>query len=131
MNDIEKGKIPETVSAWTRQTFDKAVRDLIASNLIDVEVIEARPSWVSADQVVIGQVREANTSAIFRWVICGNVPTDHVDPSVAATPRDVARYFSMKWQLDAERLDDAAEADGLIKNAELLFELVENEGIWQ
>jgi hypothetical protein len=131
MTDSEQSTIPESVSAWTREVFDKAVRDLIANKLIDVEVIEARPYWAAEDRIVIGQVREANTSAAFRWVICGNVPTDHVDPAVAAAPRDVARYFSMKWQLDAERVQDSAAAERLVKSAEMLFELVEQEDIWQ
>ncbi len=132
MSESEQNKIPPSVSAWTRETFDKAVRQLIAGGLIDVEVIEARPFWTLEDQIVIGQVREANASVVFHWVICGAVPTDHIGSELAATPRDVARHLSLKWQLDADRPGiDPSEAERLRQSAELLYGLTERDDIWQ
>jgi hypothetical protein len=131
MPENDQPNIPESDSAWARKVFDKAVRELIANNLIDIEVFEARPSWTMANQIVIGQVREVNSSTIFSWVICGDLPTDHINSDVAATPRDAARHFSLKWQLDATRLTEPSASERLIQKAELLYELSESENIWQ
>ena len=131
MSENKQTKVPKSVSDWTRDTFDKAVRELIANNLIDVEVIEARPFWTMENTIVIGQIREANEPTVFWWVICGDLPTDHISSEVAATPQDVARYFAMKWQLDAEKQSDSSESARLTQKAEELFELTEIEDIWQ
>ena len=131
MSENKQIKIPKSVSDWTRDTFDKAVRELIANNLIDVEVIEARPFWTMENTIVIGQVREVNEPTVFQWVICGDLPTDHISSKAAATPQDVARYFAMKWQLDAEKQSDLSESARLTQKAEELFELTEIEDIWQ
>ncbi len=131
MPEKDQPDIPESESAWARTVFDKAVRELIASNLIDIEVFEARPSWTLAKQIVIGQVREINASTLFSWVICGDLPTDHISSDVAATPRDVARHFSLKWQLDATRQTEPSASEHLSLKAEQLYELAENEDIWQ
>lgn len=131
MSEKDQTKTRRSISEWTRETYDKAVRELIANDLIDVEVFEARPTWALEDQIVIGQVREVNSSTMFRWVICGQVPTDHISSDVAATPRDVARHFSMKWQLDGERLAEPSVAADLAQKAEFLYELTENDSLWQ
>jgi len=131
MAENDQAEIPESDSVWARTVFDKAVRELIANNLIDIEVFEARPSWMVANQVVIGQVREVNSTAIFSWVICGDLPTDHISSDLAATPRDAARHFSLKWQLDATRQTDPLAGERLSQKAELLYDLAENEDIWQ
>jgi len=131
MSEKDQTKIPRSVSEWAHESFDKAVRELIANELIDVEVFEARPAWTLEDRVVIGQVREVNSTSIFSWVICGEVPTDHISSDVASSPRDVARHFSLKWQLDAERQAEPAEKARLTQMAELLYELAENDSLWQ
>jgi hypothetical protein len=72
--------------------------------------------------------------------------TDHIAGSVAATPRDVARHFSLKWQMDAERLFQIARrkdvpanagkqietyAGRIILCAERLYDLASREDIWR
>jgi hypothetical protein len=130
MPERDQSKMPESVSKWARAEFDKAVRNLIAGNLVDIDVIEARPVWALENRVVIGQIREANESTVFRWIICGDLPTDHIGSELAATPRDAARHFSLKWQLDAARQTDPSVAEPLADKAELLYELAENGDIW-
>lgn len=130
MSENEKATMSEPARKWMRETFDTAIRELIAGGLIEVEVIEARPTWALEGQAVIGQIREANASSLFRWVICGDVPTDHIGSEVAATPRDAAKHFSMKWQIDAERQSATSEAGRLVTKAEQLFELTEMDELW-
>ncbi|HJP52041.1 MAG TPA: DUF4826 family protein, partial [Pseudomonadales bacterium] len=82
----------------------------------------------------------------FIWVISGpDVSTDHIDGNLAASPRDAARHFAMKWQMDAERLntlvkqkaevvnpevDREAFANTLIGYAESLYDIVNNDDFW-
>jgi hypothetical protein len=82
------------------------------------------------------------------WIISGeNVPTDHIDYSVAQTAREAAKHFTMKWQMQGaqlEKLGDGAAtgessddvdwvkvANGLQMQAEALYGLVENEDAWK
>ena len=83
----------------------------------------------------------------FIWTISGDsVITDHVAGSVAVTPQEVARHFSLKWQMDADRLTALAQdkapventethmeayTEKLIQYAELLYELTTRDEIWK
>ncbi len=71
------------------------------------------------------------------WVLSGDLPSDHSSVDVATNARDAVRHFSFKWQMQAENLlkaDDKAQNDFaqlLIKRAEGLYKLYENETLWQ
>lgn len=119
------------LSEWTRETFDRGVREIIDLGVLDAAVVEARPSWALPGSIVIGQIREANEPTVFTWVICGDLPTAHLGSAAATTPRDVARHFSLKWQLDAAQNADPAVAKTLVAKAEALYDLVDDESLWQ
>lgn len=122
----------ESALAWARETFDKAVQVIIDRGVLDGALVEAKPSWALPNKLVVGQVRETNESTGFNWVICGHLmPTDHLGSGVATTPRDAARHFSLKWQLDATRAKEPSVADILIARAEELYEIVEDDSFWQ
>ncbi len=121
----------ESPSQWARDIFDKAVRQIIDLGIIDGAYAEARPAWVLPDSVVIGQLRDAHEPVSFRWVICGEMPTDYVASDVAATPRDAARHFSLKWQMDAANTKNQAVVDMLTAKAEELYQIVEDDSLWQ
>ncbi len=132
------------LQAWIGLRLDSAVQELTASGVFEGLLIEAKPAWVFPFQILLGKVREQGEPREFKWFICGEVPTDHLDSSVAATPRDAARHFSLKWQLAAARLkasttpsspatnDMPAQAASLDLqvSAEALYGLVENDSLW-
>lgn len=133
----------DTSLAWAETEFKKAVDVLLASGLFQAARVEARIVWTLRHAVIIGQVRENIDKTAFRWVVAGNnVPVDHVQGDVAASPRDALRHFCLKWQLGAEKVKEAsvndprtgdhyrAEADKLAKQAEDLYELVEADSLW-
>ena len=77
--------------------------------------------------------------------VCGEVPTDFLHSSIAATPREALRHFSMKWQLAAARHEevttknqsqassDSSQPDPiamLTSQAEDIYELVEDDRLW-
>jgi len=135
----------EAVTAWIRDTLDKAVHEITSLGVIDDKLVEARPVWSVPYRVLIGQVREASDRSAFSWIISGDLPTDHISSTVAATPREALRYFSIKWQQDAARYNDPAErsahgldeskdwaqmTEKLIAKAEELYDMAEEDRLW-
>ena len=131
--------------AWAREELNKVVKEITDQGAIESPLVEARPVWTNARDVVIGQLRDQGAPSEFLWVIGGSVPIDCVPSSVAASPRDAARHFSMKWQLEAARLENPAErqrlsldpaedwdarAKALIAKAEYLYKIADDDQRW-
>ena len=146
MSDDLDGDASEEIDAWIKENFDESVQELMRRGIVTATLIEARPVWSLPFEFVIGQVRDADDISTFKWVISGAIPVDHVDSTIASTPREAARHFALKWQLDAARYKDSStqESPGteqkqnrnqhgeeLATRAEALFELVETESLWQ
>ena len=118
----------EELRAWIDRTLRSAIDDLMDAGVATSLLVEAKPVWVLPFQILIGKIREHGDSRGFSWVIAGDLPTDHADSSLAQSPREAARYFALRWQLDAAR-DDATPGD-LVGKAESLYGLVEDDWIW-
>ncbi len=144
MNEKMDKNEKDELLAWVKQRFDVAVGELIKNGDYDSLLIEAKPAWVYPYQVLIGKVRERDSTKAFEWLICGELPTDSADSSVASTPRAAARYFAMKWQLEVARHQDLLDqkssgpvpelrepAGQLAETAEALYELADDENLWQ
>jgi len=136
----------EQLKAWTKKQIDAAVRKLTGPGAIDSIIIEAKPAWVLPFQILIGKIRAHGQLTDFDWFICGEVPTDTLESTVAPTPREAARHFAMKWQLEAARHQDLTgqesrgtepESGGedpgeqLAFKAEALYSLVDDARLWQ
>lgn len=146
MTDAEHETAREAFVAWYKKHLTAAVQEMIDQGVVSA-IGESRLAWALPHAVLIGQVREVNQKEQFRWVIAGqDVPTDHLDSAAAATPRDAARHFALKWQLGAEQVrnlperaaarmdaktDLASKAEKLALQAEALYELVESDDLWQ
>ncbi len=128
--------------SWTETTLDKAVNEVVSSGLFDQPILEARPVWHIEGAILIAECR---AGAARYWLVAGaDSPTDIIPAHVASTAREVARHFSLKWQLAAEQLrhgtvprppdtapdDLSARVMHLVKCAESLMELVEHESVW-
>lgn len=131
--------------AWAREKLRKAVDETIQRGAFVDKVVEAKPVWVLHEKVAIGQARESSRPNSFVWLICGDLPTDHIGSEAAATPRDALRHFSLKWQMDADRYKDPAVrrahglpedkdvthlTDQLIAKAEELYAIAEEDSHW-
>lgn len=122
---------PAEQQAWLRSRLDRAVQDLIASGIFRTATIEVKPAWAAPGHYLIGKAREAGDARDFRWFIQSDSGgLDHVPGDTAATAREAARHFSLKWQLDATRIAEA-DATALIERAEFLYTLVDDERFWQ
>jgi hypothetical protein len=112
-----------------RSQLGEALTELSASGVLDERIMEARPAWILPFQIVIGQSRISSGDTSFIWVIGGKVPADCLPSNAAQTPREAARHFSLKWQLDSESLA-GEEAMALIRIAEHLYSIVDNDDYW-
>lgn len=136
----------DDVATWAKEVLDVIVNEMMERGIVSSILIEAKPIWVLPYKIMIGQVRETHEQTKSIWVIGGDVPIDSIETTVASTPRDVARHFALKWQLDAARYKDPAVqnelgadlkdswdqlGERLARKAEALFELVEDENLWQ
>lgn len=119
----------EALQRWAREQLDVAVAELGERGVFDDAMLEVKPAWTLPLRLLLGKAREQSGSIDFRWFICGEVPLDHVPSDAAATPRDALRHFAMKWQLDAEKLDDKSAAT-LVEHAEAVYALVDVDEIW-
>lgn len=147
MTDPKAEAEKEALKAWSKKVLDAVVKEMIRIGAVKGAAVEATPVWAAPEQVLIAKVWPATQKRNFIWTISGNgAITDHVAGSMATTPRDVARHFSLKWQMDAERLLNLARsrapdantrnnveayAGKMIKNAEALYELVSRDQGWE
>ena len=120
----------DVTQAWIKELVSLAVRGTSEMGVFDEAVIEARPEWALPNRLLVGKVRPQMDPRAFCWFICGEVPLDYLRGDVATSPREALRHFAMKWQLDAERTEDAGSADALIENAEAVYALADDERVW-
>ena len=100
--------------------------------------------WIIPHRAMLGRVWPKHGAPNPKlWVITGVVPTDHAEAGAAKTCREAARYFAMKWQLEAARLGQGTgspQGDGKIdwnemenniaSRAEWLHDLMQDNRRW-
>lgn len=123
---------------WNRAQFVEAQRYCSKNQLMVKDFVQAEsrtlPPILALWKVTL---KDADVKSV--WIISGEVPTDHVATTAAATAREAIRHFSMKWQLKAEQL--RAEAQGnptkesyvnkLVQSAEGIYPFYEKDELWQ
>jgi len=143
MTDTEK----EALKSWYTTLLHSLTREMIKIKAIIGPAVEAKPVWISPHKILIARVWEASQKSDFIWAIAGEkAVTDHIPGNMAATPREAARHFSMKWQMDADRLLDItkkrptvegtqenmeAYTKQMIQYAESLYDLAGRDDVWQ
>jgi len=136
----------EALKHWFKPLLDKVVQEMIKRNAVVGTAVEASPAWAFPNQILIAKVWGMGQKTRFIWTISGEgVITDYIAGRMAATPKDAARHFALKWQMDADRLLAVGKSKGptqdaqlqmdsyankLIKDAESLYDLTEKEDIW-
>lgn len=128
MNDIPDIQGQAELQAWIKQQLEEAVKELLDKQVVSSMLVEAKPAWVFPFRILIGKIRHQGETSGFSWFICGDLTTEHADSSVAPTPREAARYFSLRWQLEAARREDGG--NDLAETAEALYRLTEDERLW-
>lgn len=121
---------------WVRNQYQKANQYLAGKGIIpdNVAVTESR---YLPPLVALWKLNTKDKKSF--WVISGDLPTDHMPFSAAATARDAMRSFSLNWQLKAENIINGGAIDKtqqdfanlLVNRAQGLYELFEDDALWQ
>lgn len=139
--DKETNKVmnEEKMQEWVRSQFQRANGYLAERGLISNRVLTKESRYLAPHLAIWKFSLQGLTEKV--WVITGDqLPTDHIDASLAVKAPDVIRYFSYRWQLKADNiltgqapLDPKQEefAKILIRSAEALFPLSEDKSLWQ
>lgn len=133
--------------SWWRPLLDETVQRLIKAGAVVGAAVEAAPVWMAPNSILLARIWSAADKRNFIWAVSGpDVFPDHIAGNLAVDPRAAARHFSLKWQMDAERLlamagkqgltEKTAEhlqvhRDKLIRQAEHLYQLVARDEIWK
>ena len=145
MTDSKAEKDRAALDSWFKPLIDATVKEMLARQAVTDTAVEASPVWMLPYKILISKVWGISQKTRFIWTISGEaVVTDHIPGSMAATPRDAARHFSLKWQMDADRLIAVGKskkpaegqhmgnyANKLIRDAESLYDLTEQADIWK
>ncbi|GHA11357.1 hypothetical protein GCM10008090_21400 [Arenicella chitinivorans] len=123
------------ITDWVNKTLAQSVHTLAARNVIESQIAEAKPSWIFPFSIMIGKVRTSTSHTQTIWFANSNELVHFAAEDVALTPREAARHFALKWQLDAQRLydNDTVDnvlADSLVAQSTSLLELVEQDSLW-
>lgn len=146
MTESKKVKDNEALKAWFKPVLDDVVKEMIARKAVVGAAVEATPTWAVPGQILIAKVWGMGEKTRFVWTISGEgVITDYIAGNMAVTPKDAARHFALKWQMDADRLlalgtNNAPVENSkllmgnyarkLIEDAEALYDLTDREEIW-
>lgn len=132
---------------WYTHLLDKVVEEMISLKAVSGVAVQASPVWMVPNEMLMAKVWGIGAENDFIWTMSiDKLLSDYIAGSLAATPKDVARHFSMKWQMDADRLVNFAKSKAsggtsekqmqeysskLIQYAETLYELSNRDDVWQ
>lgn len=147
MSESEADAESKAIESWYKALLDKVVEEMIRIKAVSGVAVQASPSWMLPHRMLIAKVWGINSEHDFIWTISvDKFIADYVAGTLAPTPREVARHFSMKWQMDADRLletersklavektDEKLQAYSkqLIQHAETLHDLANRDEAWE
>ncbi|WP_212744478.1 DUF4826 family protein [Thalassotalea litorea] len=125
----------EQRSAWVREQYQKATKYMAEKGMV-VTSVTTEDSRYIAPLFAVWKL-QTNEKENY-WVICGDLPADHIPVAAAIDGREAVRNFAMKWQLQAENIGRAANEPAqvefarlLVSRAESLYEMFEDESVWK
>ena len=135
MAENNKPLTEEEIIAWSREAYQKATAYLAQKGIV-TETVSMEHSRYLAPLVAVWKVKTNENKWL--WVLSGDLPTDFITESAAATAREAMKSFSFKWQMDSEKILAADEfgadkqefAKVLRNRAERLYEICEAEDLW-
>jgi hypothetical protein len=133
----------QAFAEWHKAQQQQVANYLRRQQIFDTD-ITGEWQWIIPHRAMLGLVWPKHGVSPKFWVITGVVPTDHAESGAARNCRDAARYFALKWQLEAARLGkgsgaptlgdakvDWKEMEGNIaRRAEWLHDLMQDNRRW-
>ena len=121
-------------SEWIRKHYQVATKYLADKGMV-TNSVAVQDSRYLIPLVSVWKLKLLDNATY--WVICGDLPSDHINADVAVDAREALRHFSLKWQLQAENLlkqpkkEQQEFAQLLVGRADGLYELYSNDKLWQ
>jgi uncharacterized protein DUF4826 len=147
MADSKADAEAEALRSWYTRLLDKVVKEMISVKAVSGDAVQAAPVWMVPNEVLIAKVWGISNEHDFVWAISiDKLIADYVAGSLAGNPREVAKHFALKWQMDADRLvsfgssqasDEVspekmqAYSEKLIQYAEALYEMTGRDEPWE
>lgn len=135
------------LESWYKSLLDQVVKEMIRIKAVTGVAVQASPVWMVPNVMLIAKVWGIHNESDFVWTISvDKLIADYIAGSLAASPREVARHFSLKWQMDADRLLNFEKnkapvgstdtrmqvySKQLIQHAESLYDLADRDDVWQ
>lgn len=121
---------------WLREQFQKACAYLGQQGVI-FESVVVEDSRYTVPQMAIWKMKAQDGQGY--WVVGGEVMSDHTLLEQAEDARAALRFFALNWQMRAENQSRSAGPDQEKQQqakqwqgqAELLYQLADDDGIWQ
>jgi hypothetical protein len=119
---------------WIKKQYQLATKYLAEKGVI-TESVQVEDSRYFVPLLALWKLTSRDGNKF--WVLCGDLPSDHNSVDVAPNAREALRHFSLKWQMQAEKLLQAKNetqnefADSLISRADGLYKLYNDESLWQ
>lgn len=126
----------QDIRAWAREQFQKANKYLAEQGVLFESVITEECRYL-APIVALWKIK-AMDSKVY-WVLTGDVNIDAILADNAGSAREAMKYFSMRWQLQAEQLEEQNTVIDesqtkyiavLRAHAEYLYAMQEKEELW-
>jgi hypothetical protein len=137
----------DALESWMKPLLDQTVKEMVRIKAVTGVAVQASPAWMLPHEILIAKVWGINQESDFVWSISiDKFIADYVAGTVAPTPRDAARHFSLKWQMDADRLIETEKRKAVIENvnsemqayskkliqhAETLYDLADRDEAWE
>lgn len=99
---------------WHKQQQQQVADYLRKLQVFDTD-ITGEWQWVVPQRAMLGRVWPKHGGRPKLWVITGVVPTDHAEAGAAKNCREAARFFALKWQMEAARLEQGGNEAGSLK----------------
>jgi hypothetical protein len=147
MADKKPDNDPEAIREWYTKLLDNVVKEMISLKAVSGAAVQAAPVWAAPTEMLMAKVWGVGSESDFVWTLSiDKFIADYIAGSLATTPREAAQHFSMKWQMDAERLAAFAKSEKadakseekikensakLIQYAEFLYDLTTRDEVWQ
>ena len=136
MDKLKNPQNQEQLSEWVREQFQKANKHLAENGVLFKSVV-AEDSRYLAPFCAVWKIN-ANDNNQY-WVISGDLPSDYLPISAAEEARGAIKYFSFKWQMQAEEIrsqvvSDKTQLDYAIlleTKAEEIYKVQDNAQLWQ
>src|SRR5579859_2448091 len=116
----------EAAFAQWHQAQQQQVADYVRRQQIFDTDITGEWLWIIPHRAMLGRIWPKHGVSPKYWIITGVVPTDHAEAAAARNVREAARYFALKWQLEAARLGKGNTAVPTVGDAKIDWKDMEN-----